>query len=57
LIILRGPYLVAPVTRFGWLLIARRRTTDTERWRTRAAVTVFGSYLYREFPGAGFVLS
>jgi hypothetical protein len=44
-------YLVAPVSGFGWLLIALGvAQTDTERWRTRAAyVAVFGLvYLYRE---------
>ena len=46
-------YLVAPVSGFGWLLIALGvAQTDTERWRTRAAyLGVFGLvYLYRELP-------
>ena len=44
-------YLVAPVSGFGWLLIALGvAQTDTNRWRTRAAyLGVFGLvYLYRE---------
>lgn len=46
-------YLVAPVSGFGWLLIALGvAQTDPGRFRTRAAyVGVFGLvYLYREIP-------
>jgi hypothetical protein len=48
-------YLVAPVSGFGWLLIALGvAQTDDARWRTRAAyVLVFGLvYLYDEIPWA-----
>ena len=48
-------YLVAPVSGFGWLLIALGvAQTDVDRWRTRAAyLAVFGLvYLYREIPWA-----
>jgi len=46
-------YLVAPVSGFGWLLIALGvAQTDVARFRTRAAyLVVFGLvYLYREIP-------
>jgi hypothetical protein len=46
-------YLVAPVSGFGWLLIALGvAQTDASRWRTRATyLGVFGLvYLYREIP-------
>ena len=48
-------YLVAPVSGFGWLLIALGvAQTDPDRSRTRGAyVAVFGLvYLYREIPWA-----
>ncbi len=48
-------YLFAPVSGFGWLLIALGvAQTDPESWRTRASyLGVFGLvYLYREIPWA-----
>lgn len=52
-------YLVAPVSGFGWLLIALGvAQTEPERWRTRAAyLAVFGLvYLYREISRAAIAL-